>query len=483
MKKLNYLVCILSVRRRKLYTATQSQRAIPERIDRLPASRETWWILFLAGIAWLIESYDIGIMGSALPSLTTEYHLSSFLTGTVTTVSTFGLVLAIIPAGRLADSIGRKKVLMLGTAWYALFTLLCGFAPNITSLIILRFISGFGMGAVFPIPYAMASELTSRRVRGAMTAFLDSFLSIGYFLTPLLALFLIPHLSGDIGWRVLFFIGGIPLLYVPILYKWFPESPRWLQIKGRGAEADQIVSHLEQAVERRTGVPLPALTFEETPLDEKAVEKGSHTAFQREYVRRTVMMCVVFASIFIIFYAVQTYTPTVLIKQGYGVGNSFLLTTIIVLASIPGKYAAGYAVEHWGRKPTLIWFSVIAAISAVIFGFAPNAVVAIIFGCLMSFFGIGVDPVVKVYGAEQYPTRIRETGVSIFEGVGRLFSGVLAPYIMAYMLASFNIAGSYIFIAVVALIGVVVVAVLGTETKGETLEKVSNVALVGAGRS
>lgn len=466
-----------------MYTATQLQRAIPERIDRLPASRETWRILLLAGIAWLIESYDIGIMGNALPSLTAQYHLSSFLIGAVTTASNLGLVLAIIPAGRLADTIGRKKVLILGTAWYAFFTLLCGFAPNITVLIVFRFISGIGMGAVFPIPYAMASELTSRHIRGAMTAFLDSFLSFGYFLAPLLALFLIPHLTGDTGWRILFYVGGIPLLYVPILYQWFPESPRWLQVKGRGAEADQIVSELEQAIERRSGSPLPALEFYATPLAEQDVEKGSDTRFQREYIRRTVMMCVIFACIFIIFYAVQTYTPTVLIKQGYGVGNSFLLTTIIVLASIPGKYAAGYAVEHWGRKPTLIWFSAIAAMSAVIFGFASNAVIAIVFGCCMSFFGIGVDPVVKIYGAEQYPTRIRETGVGIFEGAGRLFSGVLAPYIMAYMLASFNVAGSYIFIAVVALIGVAVVAILGTETKGESLEKVSNVALAVAGRS
>jgi MFS transporter, putative metabolite:H+ symporter len=465
-----------------LYTATQLKRAIPERIDRLPASREIWRILLLAGVAWLIESYDIGIMGNALPSLSAQYQPSSFLTGTLTTASTFGLVIAIIPAGRLADRIGRKQVLILGTAWYALFTLLCGFSSNISLLIAFRFISGLGMGAVFPIPYAMASELTSRHIRGAMTAFLDSFLSFGYFLSPLLALWLIPNLGVDVGWRILFYIGGIPLLYVPVLYKWLPESPRWLQIKGRHDEADRIVRYLENAVERRTGAPLPEPEIEDVSPGEQVNEKASRSRFQREYIRRTVMMCVIFACIFIIFYAVQTFTPTVLIKQGYGVGNAFLLTTIIVIASIPGKYAAGYAVERWGRKPTLIWFSAVAAISAVVFGFAPNAVVAIIFGCLMSFFGIGVDPVVKIYGAEQYPTHIRETGVSIFEGVGRLFSGVLAPYIMVYLLTSFNVAGSYIFIAVVALIGVGVVAMLGTETRGEPLEKVSNVALASARR-
>ncbi|MBO0781670.1 MAG: MFS transporter, partial [Ktedonobacteraceae bacterium] len=145
-------------------------------------------------------------------------------------------------------------------------------------------------------------------------------------------------------------------------------------------------------------------------------------------------------------------------------------TSIIVLASIPGKYAAAYTLERWGRKATLISFTVIAAVSALLFALSQNVTQALIFGMLMSFFGIGVDPAIKIYGAEQYPTSIRAVGVSGFEGIGRLFGGALAPFIMAYILAAGDVLGSYVFVAVLALIGVGTVAIFGRETHGKTIE-------------
>jgi putative MFS transporter len=459
-----------------LYTTAQIQSAIPERIDRLPLSRETWRIMFLVGIAWLIESYDIGIIGNVLPSLGQQYQLNSFSQGLLAVASTLGIVLAVIPSGWLADRVGRKKVLIFGTAWYGVFSLLCGFMPNVPSLIIMRIVAGLGMGAVFPIPYTIAAELTPRRFRGAMAAILDSCLSFGYFLAPLIAFAVIPQLPGVFGWRVLFFIGGLPLLFVPVLLKWMPESPRWLQTQGRMLEADQIVSGIENAVEQRTGKALPELAIE---TNVNPVESMSSPAliFRRDYLKRTLMMWISFACILFIFYAIQTYTPTVLLKQGYGLSNAFLLTTIIVIASIPGKYLAGYTMERFGRKFTLVSFTLIAAASAILFGYAHGVGIALFCGCVMSFFGIGVDPAIKMYGAEQYPTSIRQTGISFFECIGRLFGGALAPFIMSFTLESVGVPGSYIFVAVLAIVGVIAVALLGTETKGAILEKAVEVGL------
>lgn len=458
-----------------MYTATEIQQAIPERIDRLPLSREMWRIMLLAGIAWLIESYDVGIMGNVLPLLEKQYHLGGLVTGLLPVASTLGIVVAVVPAGWLADQFGRKWVLIVGTLWYALFSLLSGFSPDMTTLIILRFVAGLGMGTVFPIPYAMAAELTSRNFRGAMTAILDSFLSFGYFLAPLLALLLTPNFSSDMGWRVLLFIGGLPILYIPILMKWMPESPRWLQTKGRTTEADRIVSGLETVIEQRTGTPLPPLQIEGA-INHSATKTSLRQIFQRPYRRRTLMMWVAFACILFIFYAIQTYTPTVLLKEGYGIDNAFLLTTIIVLVSIPGKYFAAYILERFGRKFTLTYFTIIAAASAIIFGFAHSATLALLSGCIMSFFGIGVTPAVKIYGAEQYPTAIRETGVSFFECIGRFFGGALAPFIMALMVTSGGIPGSYIFVAALSVIGILAVLLFGTETKGEILEKIADIS-------
>jgi putative MFS transporter len=359
------------------------------------------------------------------------------------------------------------------------FSLLCGFAPTPAALVVLRFLAGLGMGAIFPIPYAMVAELTPRHFRGAMTAVLDSFLSVGYFAAPLIAFAIIPSMAQDMGWRVLFLIGGFPLLFVPALLKWMPESPRWLEVKGHIREADAIVSRLEHDIERRTGGQLPPPRIG-AQGDTENLDGGANRStrqrsrytqiFQRPYLKRTVMMWVAFSCILFIFYAIQTYTPTVLIQQGVAKATAFLLTAIIVIASIPGKYAAAFAVERFGRKATLIWFTGAAAVAAVLFGLLHNSVLSLSCGIILAFFGIGVDPVIKIYGAEQYPTRIRETGIGLFEGVGRFFGGALAPFIMAFLLAGSGVSGSYLFVALLALIGIGAVALLGTETKGRTID-------------
>ena len=168
-------------------TTIRAQVTIPARIDRLPVSREIWGIMLLAGVAWLVESYDVGVIGSVLASLQKEFQLGAFSVGLIAIASTLGIVISVIPAGWLADNIGRKKILIIGTAWYSVFSLLCGFAPTPTALVVLRFMAGLGMGAIFPIPYAMTAELTPHHFRGAMTAVLDSFLSVGYFMAPLIA--------------------------------------------------------------------------------------------------------------------------------------------------------------------------------------------------------------------------------------------------------------------------------------------------------
>jgi putative MFS transporter len=434
--------------------------------------------MLLVGIAWLIESYDIGVIGNILPSLVKQFHLGALSQGLLVAASTLGIVVAVIPSGLFADRIGRKRILVFGTAWYAVFSFLGGFAPNPAMIILLRFVSGLGMGAVFPIPYAMAAELIPSHFRGAMTGVLDSFLSIGYFLAPLAAFMLVPHLPVNLGWRYLFFIGGIPVFYVPILLKWMPESPRWLQVRGRTDEANEVVSYLEYKVENRTKTFLPEPTMSpETYTQTLATrQKPSFLSILRgKYLKRTCMMWLAFSCILFVFYAVQTYTPTVLVKQGYSFSNAFLLTSIIVLASIPGKYAAAYALEKFGRKATLISFTAIASAGAVLFGLAHNPVLALICGIVLSFFGIGVDPAIKIYGAEQYPTAIRETGVGMFEGCGRFFGGALAPFIMAFIIANSGVFGSYLFVAIVALGGLVAVALLGTETRGKSIERAASI--------
>jgi putative MFS transporter len=427
-------------------------------------------LLFLS---WLIESYDIGLTGSVLPSLTQQFSLSTGMKSFVAIAANIGIVIGIVPAGHLADRFGRKKVLVIGTAAYAVLTFVTGFAHNIDVLIALRITDGMAMGAVFPIPYIYASELCPPNRRGRFTGWADSFLSCGYFLSPLLALVLIPNVTDTTGWRDMFFIGGIPIIFALLAWRFLPESPRWFESKGRYAESEAVLATMEARAQRSLGAALAPLAPEEEPRVSAPLHP-IRAIFTPPLRRRAVTLWVTFGGTFFIFYSIQIFMPTVVASMGYSLSSAFGFTAVIVGISIPGKLLEAWVVERWGRKPVIIGFTVIAAVASLAFGFVRGAVPILVLGGLMSFFGIGVDPAVKTYTSESYPTEIRAWGVATTEGFGRLISGVIGPSFIPLVLSGAGVGAVYMLVGAIALVAVVVVSVFGRETHGMTLEQSSD---------
>jgi len=446
-----------------------------ERLDRLPVSPWLIRLIAILFLGWLVESYDIGLIGNVLPSLSHIYHLGTGEKSFIATASTIGIVIGILPAGYLADRFGRKWVFIGGIVAYSSLTFITGFVDSPTAIAVLRLLAGLGMGAVFPLPYMLGSEFLPSSIRGRFTGLADSFLSVGYFLSPLLAIFLIPNVSSS-GWRTMFFLGGIPILFAVLVWLWVPESPRWLEMKGRHEKAAQVMDRIEADVERTSG-PLPPVG---PPLP--VVESPGHvplrTLLNPTYLKRTIMLWIVFGGSFFIFYAIQLYMPTVIHKLGYTLTSAFVITSIIVGVSIPGKYFEAWVIERWGRKPVIISFTGIAAVASILFAVLGGnkiggEVLLLALASIMSFFGIAVDPAVKVYTAESYPTRVRATGTNATEGFGRLISGVIGPAVIPVLLVSQGVTGAYVLVGAVALIAVAAIAIMGSETKGEALEVIS----------
>jgi putative MFS transporter len=442
-------------------------------------------VLFLA---WLAESYDVGLIGSVLPSLSHLYHLSAGVKSLVATASTIGIVIGIAPAGWLADRYGRKRMLVLGTIAYAVLTFVTGFASDVHEIVVLRIAAGLAMGAVFPLPYAYGSELCPPAVRGRFTGIADSFLSVGYFLSPLLAMWLIPSVANNSGWRTMFFLGGIPVVFAVLAWKVLPESPRWLEAKGRPLSADAVLCQIESIVSAQIGRPLPAPAKRDStrvaPSLSLAEHSGANCGIQkqhqgwrlllsRRYLRRSIVLWITFGGTFFIFYSIQTFMPTVVSSMGFSLTSAFAFTSVIVGVSIPGKLVEAWVVERWGRKAVIVSFGLIAAIAAGVFGWVHGGLAVIGVASVMSLFGIGLDPAVKVYTAESYPTEIRGVATGATEGFGRLLSGIVGPALIPPLLALGGVAAAYSLVAVVAVVAVAVVALFGEETKGHTLEDIS----------
>ncbi|WP_051343863.1 MFS transporter [Alicyclobacillus herbarius] len=462
------------------FSCARGHGHIPERMERLPMTRFTGMVVLLAGLAWFIESLSIGSLGVALDPLKQVMHLTAGQVGVLTAASTFGIVLGLIPAGFLADKFGRKQMLVWGIIEYSLFTLLCAFSPNYGVLLLFRFLSGFGMGAVFPLPYAIVSEFVPSTRRAWFNGLLDACLSVGYFIAPLLGLVILPRFDLALSWRVFFAVSALPILYAYVIHRFLPESPRWLARKGRLAEAEALMQSIEERVQRLTGRPLPSPVPLAEDKDEEVPAKavpasnaaGILAPWRPPFLRRTVARAAAAVGTFFMFYIVMTYMPTLFVSQGLSFAHSLEFTAIITAAAIPGKLINGWLAERLGRKWVYVLFMGVAGIASLFFGLASSPVGMVVFACVMSLFGTGAFPALKMSYAEQYPTHLRTTGAATVETLGRFFGGVVGSYVMPVILQSAGMAVGFYIVAGVAFAALVIELVLAPETKALTLEQV-----------
>jgi putative MFS transporter len=204
-----------------------------------------------------------------------------------------------------------------------------------------------------------------------------------------------------------------------------PESVRFLERKGRFAEAESAVVGFERAA----GVePVPS-------PDELAAEPAAgHSIWSDAYRARTAALWAVWFFINLSYYGAFTWLPTLLLGQGFDLVKSFEYTLIITVAQLPGYAAAAYLVEAWGRRATLATFLAGSAIAATAFGFATSATWIIVAGCALSFFNLGAWGALYAIGPEIYPTAVRGTGTGAAAAFGRIAS-IIAPLSVPLLLA------------------------------------------------
>ena len=184
------------------------------------------------------------------------------------------------------------------------------------------------------------------------------------------------------------------------------------------------------------------------------------------------MLWLIWFGIVFSYYGIFTWLPSLLVKQGYSIVQSFEYVLLMIVAQLPGYVAAAWLVEKLGRKATLAGFIGLCAISAYCFGQASTVSMIMFWGCLMSFFNLGAWGVLYTYTPEQYPANIRAFGSGWASAIGRM-GGILAPLVVTRMMGIEN-GFHYVFsMFTLVLLGVaLVIVLLGEETRGKTLESI-----------
>src|SRR5579883_2331084 len=446
---------------------------IAARLDRLPLSSFSIKLLVMVAPAWIIEAYDIGIVGPTIAVLKNVWKPAPGQIATLAIASTIAIVIGLIPSGMLVDRLGRRRLLLWGVAWFSVFTGIAALSTSIEMLTVCRFLAGLGMGAVFPLPYVYITEFLSPAARAKFVGYLNGLLTANYLLPPLAAIYFLGHYDHPIAWRMLYGIAFIPLVYSVILAFVLPESPRWLATHGRSEDALALVKRVEDETERSTHRPLPApVVSSATAPVAVSIDRGA--IFRPPFLSQTIVVWLAFFGSLPVFYVLVTYAPTLMVAQGFKLTNSLMFVAMLQLAGGIGGVVQGVIGDRAGRRPAIVWYAALAVLGLFGLAYGNSIPVVLLCGIAVGFFGLGIYPVVKIYIAEQYPTVIRGFGSSSAESFARLLGGVVFVYAVPFISQAGGTKLVTVIVAILLLVTTLVpVALFGRETKGCNIDDVA----------
>lgn len=440
------------------------------RLERLPFSSYHRLLFFVIALAFFFDSVDLGTMTFVLGSIKSEFGLSTATAGLVASSSFVGMVVGAAVAGLLADRFGRKPVFQWSMVLWGVASYLCSTAHSVETLIGYRVLLGIGMGMEFPVAQALLSEFVPTASRGRLIALMDGFWPLGFITSGIAAYFILPAF----GWRSVFALLAVPAVFVLIVRRIVPESPRWLEHRGRMREAESVLSLIETNVMRSCGLsalPSPPPGHEVPPI------ARSHGAFREiwsgVYRTRTLMVWTLWFFALLGFYGLTSWLGALMQQSGFAVAKSVLYTVCMSLAGIPGFLCAAWLVERWGRKPTCVASLTGGAVMAYLYGQAAlhggSVALVICAGLAMQFFLFGMWAALYTYTPELYGTGARATGSGFASAIGRVGS-LIGPYVVGLVLPTFGQSGVFTLGACSFAVAAIAVAAMGIETKGLALE-------------
>lgn len=420
-------------------------------------------LLLAAGGGWLFDAMDLLLFSTVVAAVGRQWDLAKPVIGWILTANLLGMFVGATLSGVVADRFGRKAVFMWTLLAYSLLSGITALAWSAAALAVIRFLAGLGLGGELPVASTLVSEFAPKERRGRTIVLLESFWAYGTVLAALIGALVVP----TAGWRVAMLIGILPALYVFVIRRSIPESPRFLLAQGRAAEARDVA--------------LTAGIAYETPASTARV--GLRALFAPAFAKRTVMLWLLWIALVFSYYGIFQWLPSLLVStKAFTLAQALWLNLAIAVFQIPGYYAAAALVERWGRKATLVTFLACAAIGSFFFANAtlaspPSATLVFVWGAVIAFFNLGAWGVTYTYTPEQYPTAIRASGAGFAAGAGRLI-GAFAPTVVGVMLQRFGAPYNvFVVFAIVMFAGALVVLALGEETRGKSLEEISEARL------
>lgn len=368
----------------------------------------------IASVAGLtLEGMDIMFISFAMSMIIAEFHLDMATGGLISSITNLGMLFGGILFGILADKFGRVKVFTYTVLLFAIGTALTGLASNVEQVYIFRFIAGIGAGGEYGIGMTLVAEAWPKNKQGRASSYVSIGAQFGVILAALLSAMILPAW----GWRGLFFVGIIPVIFAFFVRKNLNESPEWL------------AAQKEKRQSKKTG-------------NVKQLFANPRTAF-------TTIALAIMATVQIAGYnGLMIWLPSILQKsQGLSVSGSALWTISTAVGMIAGMLAFGQIMDRLGMKKAYGIFLFASAVAVFLYSFATGAAGVLIGGAIVGFFSNGMFAGYGALISYYYPVEVRSTATNTIFNFGRALGG-LSPILVGFILQHANVTVAMSYLAV-----------------------------------
>ncbi|KWV57629.1 MFS transporter [Bradyrhizobium macuxiense] len=433
------------------------------RLDRLPFCAFHRRIILLIGTGMFLDACDIYMAPGVLSALIKSGWSDLATNATFLSATFIGMLIGTISSGLIGDRLGRRFSYQFNLLIFGGASVAAAFAPNMAVLIGLRFLMGIGMGAEIVIGYSTLSEFMPRAVRGRTVAILSALTNTAVVATGFGGLWIIP----TFGWQYMFGIVGVAALLVWVMRKNMPESPRWLESRGRASEADALLRAIEAEAAKKGALP-PV-----EPGTAAVIDTGRFSElFGPDLIRSTILGTIVGIVGSISLYGFLSWVPTFLVKQGLSLNSSLASTALMGLGAPLGGLLAAMLADRTGRIKTLVTLTLLQGVLGVLYVYTQTQLelVAVGFGltlCAYALVALGFG----LYIPELFPTRLRLRGVSVANSIGRL-AGAGIQFVIVALFTNFGVTAVAAFLVGALLVQAIALVVLGRETQSRALEDI-----------
>ena len=386
----------------------------------------------VASVAGLtLEGMDIMFISFAMTMIIAEFNIDLATGGLISSITNIGMLMGGIIFGVLADKYGRVKVFTYTVILFAIGTALTGVATSIEQVYVYRFIAGLGAGGEYGIGMALVAEAWPKNKQGRASSYVSVGAQYGVILAALLSAIILPTL----GWRALFFVGLLPVIFAFIVRKNLDESPEWV--------ASQNKQNNKQ-------------------------EKGKLAQlFASPRITMTTLSLILMATVQIAGYnGLMIWLPSMLQKsQGLSVSSSALWTISTAVGMIIGMLTFGRFMDRFGAKRTFGIFLLASACAVFLYSFATGAVAILLGGAVVGFFSNGMFAGYGALISSFYPVQIRSTATNTIFNFGRAIGG-FSPIFVGYILQSYDMTVVMIYLAALYCISFIVMLTLQGTSKG-----------------